>query len=102
MTFLMRNWKYALILSGTLATIIFFGLWRLEVAETQNLTAQIDTLQDTILDYEADVKQCESDKKLTESISNDHQRKISALNRQLNDFKQLRDPRNARCIKITR
>lgn len=102
MTFLLRNWKYALILSGTLATIIFFGLWRLEVATSENLEAKIDTLQDTVLDYEADVKQCESDKKLTESISNDHQRKISALNRQLNDYKLFRDPRNARCVPLTK
>lgn len=98
----MTGWKYALPLLGSLAALVFFGLWRLEVAETKNLKAQIDTLQDTVLDYQADVKQCNSDKKLTESISNDHQRKISALNKQLNDYKLFRDPRNARCIPLTK
>lgn len=96
------GWKHALPISCAVAVIVFFGLWRIEVAETRNLKAQVDTLQDTILEREADLDKCVQNKIIAEEIQGEHARKISNLNKQLNDFKRLRDPKNARCVNITR
>lgn len=83
--------KHAPLILGALAALVFFGLWRLEVAETKNLQAEIDTLQDTVIDFGNAISQCEDDKQITEKVSNDYQKSIVNLRRQLNSVRT--DPR---------
>lgn len=61
------------------------------MAENKALEAQVDTLQDTVLELGDAVRRCAEDKVLTEEVGNEYQRKIRALNKQLNDLKWLRD-----------
>lgn len=95
---LIRNLKYALPLLGALAALVFFGLWRLEVAETRNLEAQIDTLQDTVIDLEGDLTQCNNQKKITESKSNEYQQGLASRDRTIANLRSLRN--NAKCVPV--
>lgn len=84
----MNNWKYIVSFAGILVVVIFFGLWRLEVAATKSLQTQIDTLQDTVVEYDHELEQCSTDKSLTERVSNDYQNNISNLRRQLDRLRR--------------
>ena len=92
--------KNAIPILGALAAIIFFGLWRLEVAETKNLEAQIDSLQDTVLDREADLQECGQKAQNLEKVANDRQVRINALNQSIASNKLRAE--QARCIPVLR
>lgn len=79
--------QYALALSGTLAVIVFFGLWRLEAAETRNLKAEIARMDEQIEIAALEINQCSKDKALTEKVSNDYQKSIANMRRQLNGLR---------------
>jgi hypothetical protein len=94
------NLKYALPLFGTLAIVIFFGLWRLEAAETTRLEAEIDTLQDTVIDFEAALNECGDKIKKAEGIARDSQNRITDLTKRARADRMRADA--ARCIPIER
>jgi gas vesicle protein len=86
-----------------IAAILGFGWYcRSVVAERDDLKVQVNTLQQTILDYEADIKQCNADKVIAENVAQNRSNKIRDLTKQLDADSELRDPRNARCVPITK
>lgn len=91
MTFLLRNWKYAIPLFGALALVVAIGLWRLEVADGKIKDAEIARLDEALEDAALEINQCSSDKTLTEKASNDYQASIRSLRNQLNSLRN--DPR---------
>lgn len=93
MIFLLRYWKHAIALSCALALIVLFGLWRFEVAETKDLKGEIEGLERYLKEATAEVDQCNADKVLTERVSNDYQKSIANLRR---DIDRLR--RNPHCV----
>lgn len=80
----MIGFKNALPILGTVAIIVFFGLWRLEVAETKNLKAEIAKMDEQIEIATLEINQCSKDKALSERVSNDYQNANTALRRDLN------------------
>lgn len=87
--------KYAIPVLGSVAIIVLFGLWRLEVAETKSLKGEITGLEQYLDEAQKEVDQCVSDKALTEKVSNDYQRSIGSLRSQLNSLRN-----NPRCIPV--
>lgn len=90
---LISNWRYVLHILNSLALVVFVGLWRIEVAETKSLKAEITRMDEQIEIATLEINQCSKDKALTEKVSNDYQKSIANLRNQLNG---LRD--NPTCI----
>lgn len=82
------NIKHAITLFSTVAIIVLFGLWRLEVAENKRLDAQIEALDLQIAAATTEINQCASDKALSERTSRDYQNNVTALRRQLNSLRK--------------
>ena len=90
------NWTTVKIISGVvlLAVLVSGGLY------IRSLRADLAAVKLERNTAQASLKQCNEDKALKESVSNDYQTKNRALNRQLAGLKRVRD--NPRCIPVTR
>lgn len=93
------------IILWVVASVVLIGFgfhYRGLHAEISAQKAEIDTLQDTVIDFENALNECNANKAKSERILSDHAKRISSLNSQLDDYRMLRDPKSARCIPITR
>lgn len=79
--------KHAPLILGTLAAVIFFGLWRVEVGHGELQKAEIARLDEQLEIATLEINQCISDKAISERSSNDYQKSINSLRRQLNSLR---------------
>lgn len=77
------GWKNALPILGTLATLIFFGLWRVEVGHNKLQKAEISRMDEELEIAALEINQCNKDKALSERSSNDYQKSIANLRRDI-------------------
>lgn len=74
--------KHAPLILGTLAALIFFGLWRIEAGRGEIKDVKISRLDEQIEIAALEINQCVSDKALSERVSNDYQNANIALRRE--------------------
>ena len=89
--FLLTNWK--VILTGCLVSLLSWGLhtldvYRLEDKQRTELAEQAKVLNNS----------CNADKAITEGVSNDYQKKLADLGRQLDAVKRVQP---TRCIPVS-
>lgn len=87
MIFLLRNWKYVLTFLGTLAIVGAAFYIHLLRGDIKDLKGEVAGLEQYLEEAHAEVNQCVSDKAISERSSNDYQKSINSLRRQLNSLR---------------